>query len=357
MLNNEGVKGIEKINLNQLNACIEANRRNMNPSIDYDFLEESSRIMLKTINIENEKSIVPVIVFTREEAISIVLNFFESLDDEELYEYVKSILMGQNKNIGINIFNFSDITNFSEKDENGLRKYSSECQLENRGEKALAKILLKDEFQDFSDHISNEDFVLQDIYDIVHEISHTFDLGNNAKSRKARSLFAEITPYCFERMLGEYLVSNNIVSERTKDKITQRRTECSMRHARSVCAKVNLVKLKEKEGCLTKDNVKNILERNNIYNPFYVKSMFRDVLEYEPSIDFEAKYPIAELTAHQYMNVYKKDKKEAMERLKKYCEEIKRGNLNDEVLKLVGCPTNIKEVEEIANDIRDSRNR
>lgn len=358
MLNDEGIKGIEKINLNKLNDCIEANRRNMILSIDYDFLEEASRIMINRINMVKEKHIVPVILFTREKAMSIVLSFFASLGNKKWYEQVKNILMGQNKNIGINIFNSEDI-DFSKKDENGFDIYSdySSLQYKEMGPKALVKILLKEEFEDVSEVIEKDKFTLEDLYSIVHEISHTFDLDGEEKNREARILFAEVTPYCFEGMLGDYLMCNNVINERVMAKMMQARYKNSFRHARTVWSKINLVRLKEKEGIINKDNIKKMLEENDICNPFYVRAMLTDILDANPKIDFQARYEIAELTLHQYMKAYKRDKKGAIERLGKYCEEIKVGNLNDEVLKIVGCPTNIKEVEEIVNDIRDIKNR
>lgn len=358
MLDNEGAKGIDKINLNELNACIEENRRNMDPSIDYNLLEKSARIILQRLKMENGKHIVPVILFSREKAISNVLKFFENLNDNVWYSRVKDILLGQDKNIGINIFDAEEI-DFPKKDEDGFDIYSNESMLQYKeiGPKASVKILLKEEFEDVSEVIEEDKVTLEDLYCIVHEISHTFDLGDTEEDKKARMLFAEITPYCFERMFGDYLVHNNIINENVMEKIIQRRYGCSVRHARAVCTKINLVRLKEKDGRIDRENIKKMLEEEGIRNPFYVQSMLRDVLTANPSIDFQARYGIAELTAHQYMKEYKKDKKEAIERLKKYCEKIKMGNSNDEVLKLVGCPINVKEVEEIANDIRDSRGR
>lgn len=359
MANNEEENKIEKINLRELNACIEENRKNMIITTDYDFLEQISELMLQKNSVDNEKIVEPVIIFSREKAISIVLNFFNSLGNKEWYEKAKNIILGQNKNIGINIFTDEDIIDVFEEDKDGFYKYSygSEVEFKEDGSKALVKVLLNDEFSDVIDYIPANKFTIQDIYDIVHEISHTFDLGNNKKSIDARQLFTEITPYCFEKMLGDYLEKNNIVNRIVVDKIARRRTNISCRRAREVFTKINLIKLKEKEETLTKNNIKRMLEQKGINNTEYVRATFRDILLTIPSIDYDARYPIAELTAHKYMKLYREDEKETIERLKKYCEEIKRGNSNDEVLTLVGCPINSEQVLKIVNDIRDSRNR
>lgn len=44
---------------------------------------------------------------------------------------------------------------------------------------------------------------LRDLYGIVHEVTHTFDLRNG--DTESRKIFGEIVPQCMERMLDEYL--------------------------------------------------------------------------------------------------------------------------------------------------------
>lgn len=48
---------------------------------------------------------------------------------------------------------------------------------------------------------------LRDLYNMVHEITHTFDLSNG--DNEARKVFGEIAPQCMERMLDEYLLNLN----------------------------------------------------------------------------------------------------------------------------------------------------
>lgn len=48
---------------------------------------------------------------------------------------------------------------------------------------------------------------LRDLYNIVHEVTHTFDLNNG--DTEARKIFGEIAPQCMERMLDEYLLNLN----------------------------------------------------------------------------------------------------------------------------------------------------
>lgn len=359
MINNEK-NGTERINLRELNECIEKTRSYMLSSTNYDFLEQLSKLVLQKIKVENTGNITPVVLFAREEAMSIVLNFFNSLGNTEWYEQAKSIILGQNKNIEISIFREENVSDFLEKNEDGLYKYSYGSQIEqssNNHKKAIIRVSLNDEFLDVNRYMPKDKFTIEDIYSIVHEISHTFDLGNDENAVQERQLFAEMTSFCFEGMLSEYLINNNIVNERIVDKIKQRRMENTLRRAKSVWGKVNLIKLKEKEKTLTKENIKQMLDENGIKDPVYVQSMLRDILTTVPSIDYEARYPIGMLTAYEYMKMYKKDKKQAIEKLSKYCESIKRGDTSDEVLKLIGCPMNLEEIETVINDIRDDKSR
>ena len=48
---------------------------------------------------------------------------------------------------------------------------------------------------------------LRDLYSIVHEVTHTFDLKNG--DTETRKIFGEIAPQCIERMLDEYLLNLN----------------------------------------------------------------------------------------------------------------------------------------------------
>ena len=46
---------------------------------------------------------------------------------------------------------------------------------------------------------------LRDLYGIVHEVTHTFDLKNG--DTESRKIFGEIAPQCMERMLDEFLLN------------------------------------------------------------------------------------------------------------------------------------------------------
>lgn len=46
---------------------------------------------------------------------------------------------------------------------------------------------------------------LRDLYSIIHEVTHTFDLTKG--DTEARKIFGEIAPQCMERMLDEYLLN------------------------------------------------------------------------------------------------------------------------------------------------------
>lgn len=71
--------------------------------------------------------------------------------------------------------------------------------LDNRGNPREAEV------SNFSEVYCPRKGDLRDLYSIVHEVTHTFDLENG--DTEARKVFGEIAPQCMERMLDEYLLN------------------------------------------------------------------------------------------------------------------------------------------------------
>lgn len=67
---------------------------------------------------------------------------------------------------------------------------------------------MKEEIKNKQKLIGNEIYCpirgdLRDLYGLIHEISHTFDLSNG--NTETRKIFGEVVPQCMERMLDDYL--------------------------------------------------------------------------------------------------------------------------------------------------------
>lgn len=352
-----------KIIINQLNKRIDECKHEMRDDICYSTLKDITGEMIKRIKIK-KNSIYPVKLYSQEQAISMVLNFLESLGIEEWYTSAKNIILGQNKNIGINIFDIDNIKDLNEVDENNLKKYSIESgvyyhgsELEKQDAKANIHISLRINYKDLPKQVLNDNLTLSDIYTIVHEISHTFDMGNTKKSNRKRRLFVENVPFCFERMFGEYLIQNKILDENLIKHMQLERSANSLRHAHQVYTILSLMELKDKEGMLTKNNIDNLLKEKNITDMESVTNTFYDIIDSEPDINYHFTYALSEITSAKFMDQYHHNKKQALSNLQQYCRNMKEGNTSFDTLNLISCPVNYNETIRFINEIAEPKEK
>lgn len=357
----------DRVSINELNKSIDEYKSNMRKGIYYDSLKRITGEMVKKLKLRKE-GIYPVKLYSQEQALSMALNFFKSLGVEEWYDSAKHIFLGQDENIGINIFDADDIEDLNEKDEYGLRKYSTGSEVEydwieeegnilKHNKRANIKISLRSWFNNLPRSVLKDNLTLRDIYSIIHEISHTFDMGDSNRSNWERRLFVEITPFCFERMFGNYLTQNGIVSKEIIESIELERSLNSLRHARITYCVLNLIELKDKYGEISKENIDELLREKDIRDINFVRESFKDVILLEPDVEYHFTYAIAELTARQFIRMYKTDKKQALSNLHQYCENIRVGNTSDDTLRLIGCPVDDKEACKVIDEVVESREK
>ena len=346
-----------KINLNQLNSCIEENINNLNCEIEnYDFIKFLTEMMAKKIKRCKLTGVDPIILFSREKSISEVLKFFQSLKCPEWYNLAKGILLGQDKNKTINIYDYQEI-NSTDKDENNFDKYSDFSCIEYKGNgnpNTRIKVLLKEGYEDILEFIDKDKFTLDDLQTIAHEIAHNLDFNPNEEN-STRDLLSEIPAFCIEKMFLEYLKEKNIIIDQVLEKMQMKRLLNSCEAAESIYAKILLMETYEEDGKLTKENIQELLKECNITNPNEVRRIFINVVGSLPDINYEVRYPIAELSAIEYMKKFRANKSNAIRRLKIYCNNAKRGNFTQRVLKLVGCPINSKDINKRIKDINNQQ--
>jgi len=354
-----------KISIDELNYAIDQCREGIVGAdfIEYHFLEYASQELTKKARITEK----PVFVkyFSHEEAIGIVLNFFKSLGVEEWYNKAKSILLSQSKDIGISIFNYSEVKNKNITDENGIMMYAPGCNIESRiesNEEGIIKSkvpkshirIAKNSRYLCAQHIFDKDkMTLDDINSIVHEIAHCFDITNDWEKIGKRNVIAEILPFCFEAMLNNYLLENKIADEAVINCLKQERIGDVVRHARYVYTVANLMNIQEKDGEITKEGIDKFLKANDIHDINYVRDSFLDVIDSNYDFDYHAKYLISGLTASRFFELFKKDKTLAIENLKKYCQCLLDGEINEETLKLVDFPNDDKKIRETVDNFID----
>ena len=351
-----------KISIDELNNAInECRLKTIGVEfIDYHFLEFASQEFMKIANFNEEPLYIKY--YSHEQALAIVLDFFKSLGVEEWYDKAKEIIFSLNKNIGINIFNYEEASDLKATDKNGIKMFSMESGIESRIDenddgiikdedpKSLVRISKNSRYYGINEIFKKYKITLEDIQTIVHEISHSFDISNDLESIEKRSIIAEITPFCFEKMLDEYLISNNIVNRTIVNSINTDRSQDIMYHARYVYTVINLYRIQEEDGRITKEGINEFLREKNIHDIDYVRECLMDVID----SDYHVKYLIAGLASSMYLKHFKENSKQALERLQKYCKYIKDGDVSEETLKLVGFEQDDKSVKEALNEFTDN---
>ena len=134
--------------------------------------------------LENERSIynIPLVSKLSEaQTIELSKQFFSSLGTE-LYNKASQVIEGKSSKFK---FIFENYGNSLDKEGNPREA----------------------EVSNFSEVYCPGKGDLRDLYSIVHEVTHTFDLNNG--DTEARKIFGEIAPQCMERMLDEYLLNLN----------------------------------------------------------------------------------------------------------------------------------------------------
>ena len=97
---------------------------------------------------------------------------------------------------------------------------------------------------------------VEDIYLLVHEILHTFDLGE--KDNSTRNLLGEVTSYCFEAMLSRFLTENGILN---REDVTNREKGDIINcydDAVETFAKLKLMRIKEQKGNIRQTDISEI---------------------------------------------------------------------------------------------------
>ena len=165
---------------------------------------------------------------------------------------------------------------------------------------------------------------IEDIYLLVHELSHTFDFIENDNS--TRNLMGEITPHCFEAMLSQYLLENGIA---TRDDIVNREKASSISHyddGAETFAKLELMRIKEKQGEIKQEDIVQMQKKYGITNGQLGYVLGR-LAQSEPNVDYKARYMIAQLVYPHYIEQYKQNPQKAIQTLKEYFEQIKSNNM------------------------------
>jgi len=324
--------------LEELNIAIDkVIREKESMNLDYDLLEKALGVMLRNVKRLEEQPITILIPIKKEKVLKIVLDFFKSIDSEFYNKAINTILQ-QTENIKMRIYNVHEIEDFSEEDEVGLLKYTQNANVEGIDGYASVHIPTKKELDSEEEKILGKDECgLEDLYAVVHETSHLFDLDlekgkpdkeelvggqEKRKLRITRELLGKATAIAFEGLLSEYLLSNTEISKDAIQKMDVLRVNSYLNDARLVYAKLLLAREKSKNGEITLEFVEKLMKDNG-FSMQYIRRMANNIIHNPHDMLYQKRYALGGLIAPTIIRKYIE---EGPRTLKRYLEEAKNEN-------------------------------
>lgn len=311
---------IDEPTLKNLNSKIDeviAEKNSM--PIDYNLLETVLGVMLKHSRYRETTSFPTVVQIKKDEMLGLTLDFFKSID-ERLYQEAVNTIIKKHNNIKVNIYNIHDIKDFTKENEFGMLDYDRGGSVQSSRGKATVRVPTKVELSaEESNLIDKDSCTLEDLYTLVHEISHLFDLnmsqnsediikGKGKKRSVTRELLGESTAIAFEGMLTEYLLKNtNYPKQKIRD-IMKIRTNSSFFDARNSYAKLILAKEKSKNGTITKEYIEDFVRKNN-FSPGFAKNMIQEIIRKPMGIQFIKRYALAKLISPTIIRKTREERK------------------------------------------------
>lgn len=321
-----------KFELPNLNKFIYENMQNRERSTDYNLLYRISKIMSNELKIKDRHINEITKPISEKQTKEVTLQFFKELD-QELYEKAKKIIDG-NSDIGFNMYMLDGNEDFSKTKSDGMPVHTKiPCVFSRNGKSAV--------YMPYKGTI-------EDIYLLVHELSHTFDIGKNNNS--TRNMLGEVTPACFETMLNQYLIEKGIA---TKEDTTNREMGRIVHYyddAVETFAKLELIKIKEQQENITHKNFIEIQKKYGITNR-QLSYVLKRLANSGSNVDYKARYMNALLIYPHYMEQYTENPQKAIRTLKEYSKQIKANNFENS-LKTLGinpCIESIQKLVETTN--------
>ncbi len=326
----------------------------------YNFIEKALEAMIKSSNVNIRTEEVVITPVDKGQVLKIALDFFKSVDSE-FYKEAVEIILQQNKNIKMNIYNIHSIEDFEVEDENGLCEYLPYGCAQSLNGYALVNIPIREELNNEGEKSIHKDCcTLGDLYTFVHEISHCFDLNLDRErltgkeltekdiiyeDNLTREFTAEGTTIAFEMMLSEYLVKNNLYSSTVIEQIKNNRMISCLQHAKIVHTKLLLAREKQKKEEVSLEFIEKYMKDNNL-SIQDVRNMAMYIIDSPQDMYIQNRYAMGGLIAPTIVKTYKRKGPDA---LKKYFDEIKSCNLKS-ALDKIGVKLNVQGINELVNN-------
>ena len=345
MLEDEAI--FSKEQLQKLNLKLEMIQKQFDEkNIDTSLFKKIFGVLINSLSCFNNGRIYKISPIKKEQLLSKSLEFFESLDDD-IYKTAINIVLQQNPNIILNMYDVKKLTkeDFKKKNEFGIEKYSR-CGLNMHGYARSsiyvpyrAELKTKEEQKMLDENFAT----INDLYVMTHEISHLFNLDlknetydaytfvDNEPKRKfnlAGEIFSETTSFAIEEMLTEHLLSGK---EFSKDSILQIeifRNNYSLLYAKIFNLALQLLEEKKNNGNITNKYLKSLVDNKNYYN-VDIKNYTNEIIRNSDSIKNIRRYAMGLVTSPTITRSYIENKTNGIKNFKEYCEKVKENKFEE----------------------------
>lgn len=299
----------------------------------------------------------------KDEVIKIVLKFYQNLD-RDFYERAKRIILDQDDDIKIVIYD-DKVKKYLPKNR-GFKQYSDEPKITTYD----ADIFLdnKNCNHKFKNGVAQIYIPLQgelkDINVLTHEIAHTFSLSyRDYNKNETEKLFSETCPIIMEKLLENYLLKRNYISDYQIINRIIKSERGLNRYSHINSTRLDLSKIYEEKGILNKEDLLEYMKQKGFkLTKDNVNTMVDIIVNSKENIFESTKYVLASLIS---LRIYKlgADDKERVEILKGFLNGIKNNEL-DEVFSSIGLENNeesfnvlAKEKNEYLSEIQERINK
>ena len=312
-------------------------------SLDYDSLEKVFLRIIDAQKIVRYSRVDKLVPMKRETMLAVALDFFQSIDNE-FYRKAIDTILNQNEKIKMRLYNFHLTKKTDERDEFGVQIYSdgASVQTEN-GHSTVFVPLQKKLKKDHAEKLLNkEDGSLDDLYAVVHEIAHLFDLEEDVNSsitaedivkgephKRPKTvtgdLLKEGTSIAFEFLLSNYLLSKGGYPQSVIVDHDIHNIHNAVDKARILSVEFELARIKKSKGKITNVDIDEMRKKQNI-SVRYARKLAKVINNNRSGPIFRNRYVMGALIASTIVNMYEEDKETGTKRIKEYVKASKSGD-------------------------------
>lgn len=317
--------------INNVNKEIE-NDKYMQDANFCQFIKDSMDMICTRTSYINEVPIKQLSVIQEDKMFETISDFFKSIDNE-FYDKSSKILDNKYPNTKVYIYDFH------KDDPNNLTHYYVHYSSQKTKVFLPLRYSLTQEDANKIDYEYGEDFcTIDDLYSIVHEISHLFDINPEDFADTptlTRDILTEVTPGIFENFLSSYLLKNGIFNPDSIINKKARTNNKLVTHANVARIKLLFSQIQKSKGTITEIDIKDVSKTENLNNTEF-KNILYLITYSNISIIENKRYALCAMYSPMIFEKCRTHSGKTVELLKKYLNETSDNLPFADILKGVG---------------------